>query len=90
MVLWETTSYPAALRRERDRVLTRTELQDRWRPVVWRWRAPRRQRALYRLGELAPAGALGSAERDGADVEAPAPVARPPSWGLSDLVCDQA
>jgi hypothetical protein len=57
MVLWETTSYPAALRRERDRVLARTELQDRWGPVVWRWRAPRRERALYRLGELAPAGA---------------------------------
>jgi hypothetical protein len=26
--------------------------------VRWRWRAPRRSRALYRLGELAPAGAL--------------------------------
>jgi hypothetical protein len=58
MVLWETASYPEALRRERDRVLARTELQDRWGTLVWRWRAPRRQRALYRLGDLAPAAAL--------------------------------
>jgi hypothetical protein len=58
MVLWETASYPVALRRERDRVLARTELQDRWGTLVWRWRAPRRERALYRLGDLAPANAL--------------------------------
>jgi hypothetical protein len=68
MVLWETANYPEALRRERDRLLARTELQDTWGALVWRWRAPRRARALYRLGELAPAGAL-------ADV--PAPDARP-------------
>jgi hypothetical protein len=61
MVLWETPSYPEALRRERDRVLARTELQDAWGAILWRWRAPRRARALYRLGELAPAGALPSA-----------------------------
>jgi hypothetical protein len=58
MVLWETASYPEALRRERDRVMARTELQDAWGALVWRWKAPRRARALYRLGELAPAGAL--------------------------------
>jgi hypothetical protein len=58
MVLWETTSYPDALRRERDRVLARTDLQARWGAVAWRWKAPRRERALYRLGELVPAGAL--------------------------------
>jgi hypothetical protein len=53
MVLWETRSYPDALARERDRVLARTELADAygWR---WRWAAPRRTRALYRLGELTP------------------------------------
>jgi hypothetical protein len=72
MVLWETPSYADALHRERDRVLARTELQDAWGAVMWRWRAPRRARALYRLGELVPAGAL-------ADVAAPdagpAPVA---------------
>ncbi|MFI6496644.1 DUF2637 domain-containing protein [Nonomuraea typhae] len=56
MVLWEVRSYPDALQRERARVLAKTELQDRygWR---WRWRAPRRERALYRLGELVPAEA---------------------------------
>jgi Protein of unknown function (DUF2637) len=58
MVLWETPSYVEALRRERERVLARTDLQDTWGVFRWRWRAPRRSRALYRLGELAPAGAL--------------------------------
>jgi hypothetical protein len=55
MVLWETRSYPAALRRERDRLLALTDLQDAYGRIGWRWRAPRRARALYRLGELAPA-----------------------------------
>lgn len=58
MVLWETTSYSDALHRERDRLLVRTEMQDTWGSLRWRWRAPRRARALYRLGDLAPAGAL--------------------------------
>jgi hypothetical protein len=71
MVLWETRSYSEALRRERARLLARTELQDRWGRWAWRWRAPRRERALYRLGDLAPAAALAFA------VEAPAPAARP-------------
>lgn len=55
MILWEITSYRTALARERNRVLARTELQDAYGPVSWRWAAPRRVRALYRLGELAPA-----------------------------------
>jgi hypothetical protein len=54
MVLWEVRSYPLALARERDRVLARTAMQDQY-GLLWRWRAPRRDRALYRLGELAPA-----------------------------------
>jgi hypothetical protein len=74
MVLWETASYPEALRRERDRVLARTELQDRWGSVVWRWRAPRRERALYRLGDLAPAAALAAPVPGPVP---PAPVAKP-------------
>jgi hypothetical protein len=61
MVLWETRSYSEALHRERARLLARTELQDRWGTVMWRWRAPRRERALYRLGDLAPATALAPA-----------------------------
>ncbi|HZE34293.1 MAG TPA: DUF2637 domain-containing protein, partial [Actinoallomurus sp.] len=52
MVLWETRSYPAALARERDRVLALTGLKDTYGPIAWRWRAPRRTKALYRLGEL--------------------------------------
>lgn len=55
MVLWEVRSYPDALGRERDRVLALTDLQDRHGWFSWRWRAPRRDRALYRLGELVPA-----------------------------------
>lgn len=55
MVLWEVRSYPVALDRERDRVLALTDLQDRHGWFSWRWRATRRDRALYRLGELAPA-----------------------------------
>jgi hypothetical protein len=57
MVLWEIRSYPAALRRERDRLLSLTDLQDTYGRIGWRWKAPRRTRALYRLGELTPAPA---------------------------------
>jgi hypothetical protein len=71
MVLWETRSYSEALRRERARLLARTELQDRWGRLVWRWRAPRRERALYQLGELAPAGAMAQPESERASVERP-------------------
>ncbi|WP_181448914.1 DUF2637 domain-containing protein [Nonomuraea aridisoli] len=53
MVLWEIRSYPNALNRERDRILARTDLQDRY-GRLWRFKATRRERALYRLGELAP------------------------------------
>jgi hypothetical protein len=78
MVLWETRSYSEALRRERARLLARTELQDRWGTVVWRWRAPRRERALYRLGDLAPATALAPATPKPVP-SAPAVKARRPS-----------
>ncbi|HUR02503.1 MAG TPA: DUF2637 domain-containing protein [Nonomuraea sp.] len=54
MVLWEIRSYPNALNRERDRILARTDLQDQY-GRLWRFKATRRERALYRLGELAPA-----------------------------------
>jgi hypothetical protein len=53
MVLWEERSYPAALARERSRVLAKTDMQDRY-GLLWRFTAPRRERALYRLGELLP------------------------------------
>ena len=54
MVLWEIRSYPGALTRERARLLALTGLQDTYGMLAWRWRAPRRVRTLYRLGELAP------------------------------------
>jgi hypothetical protein len=68
MVLWEIRSYPTALHRERDRLLARTDLQDTYGTVAWRWKAPRRTRALYRLGELSP----GAAKTGGPSPEAPA------------------
>lgn len=54
MALWEIRSYPDALARERDRLLALTDLQDEYGVIAWRWKAPRKIRALYRLGELAP------------------------------------
>jgi hypothetical protein len=54
MVLWEIRSYPTALDREKSRLLALTDLQDGYGRLTWRWRAPRRARALYRLGELTP------------------------------------
>ncbi len=54
MVLWEIRSYPGALTRERARLLAVTGLQDTYGVLAWRWRAPRRVRTLYRLGELTP------------------------------------
>lgn len=61
MVLWEVRSYPDALSRERDRVLALTDLQDRHGWFSWRWKATRRDRALYRLGELVPAAPVPAA-----------------------------
>ncbi|MEV4079804.1 DUF2637 domain-containing protein [Nonomuraea fuscirosea] len=54
MVLWEVRSYPDALNRERDRILAKTDLQDHY-GRLWQFKATRRERALYKLGELAPA-----------------------------------
>lgn len=67
MILWEIRSYPSALARERARVLALTGLQDAYGHLAWRWKAPRRDRALYRLGELVPA----EDEREGAPGEHP-------------------
>lgn len=53
MVLWEEVSYGNAISRERGRVLARAALRERY-GRWWRWKAPIRDRALLRLGELAP------------------------------------
>ncbi|WP_021593490.1 DUF2637 domain-containing protein [Actinomadura welshii] len=79
MVLWEIRSYPDALSRERARLLALTDLQDTYGRWAWRRRAPRRVRALYRLGELATAEDTGtpSAARSDEDGPAAGPVDRP-------------
>ncbi|MEV0388747.1 DUF2637 domain-containing protein [Nonomuraea sp. NPDC050643] len=61
MVLWEVRSYPDALNRERDRILAKTDLQDHY-GLLWQFKASRRERALYKLGELAPASTPVKAE----------------------------
>ena len=76
MVLWEIRSYPGALTRERARLLAVTSLQDTYGVLAWRWRAPRRVRTLYRLGELSPApeavpGVPPDPDIDAPDIDAP-------------------
>ncbi|TDB79669.1 DUF2637 domain-containing protein [Actinomadura sp. KC216] len=66
MVLWEIRSYPDALNRERARVLALTDLQDTYGRWAWRRNAPRRVRALYRLGELSEPSAETSTVVSGA------------------------
>ncbi|MGW0930314.1 DUF2637 domain-containing protein [Streptomyces sp. NPDC002644] len=53
MTLWEITSYGDALVRERERQLTRADLRER-HGRLWRFKAPRRERVLLKMGELAP------------------------------------
>jgi hypothetical protein len=74
MVLWEMTDYATALRRERDRQLARCDLVDRYGRLSWRWKAPRRARVLYRLGDLAPTRTL----TDPTNSSAPAPATSKP------------
>lgn len=76
MVLWEMTSYRDALDRERVRLLARAALRENHGPL-WRWRAPRRERVLLRLGEL-------TAE----DVSAPADERPAPTPGAHPSVLD--
>ncbi|KUO16716.1 DUF2637 domain-containing protein [Streptomyces dysideae] len=54
MTLWEVTSYADALARERERLLARADLRERY-GRKWRTKTPRRERVMLRMGELAPA-----------------------------------
>ncbi|MGW1211221.1 DUF2637 domain-containing protein [Streptomyces sp. NPDC002499] len=54
MTLWEVTSYTVALACERDRLLARADLHERY-GWMWRRKTPRRERVMLRMGELAPA-----------------------------------
>ncbi|MER6289133.1 DUF2637 domain-containing protein [Streptomyces sviceus] len=88
MTLWEVTSYSRALACERERLLARADLHERfgWK---WRWKTPRRERVMLRIGELAPAddGALANPEpkREQAPEktkgEAPKPPRKRPTTG---------
>lgn len=57
MTLWEVTSYADALARERERLLARADLRERY-GRAWRRHTPRRERVLLKMGELNPAGAV--------------------------------
>ncbi|MEU8730785.1 DUF2637 domain-containing protein [Streptomyces tendae] len=72
MTLWEVTSYTTALARERERLLARAELRERY-GRSWRRSTPRRERVLLRLGELNPAGTVPDA------APAPEPTPEPPA-----------
>ncbi|MFI9247228.1 DUF2637 domain-containing protein [Streptomyces sp. NPDC053086] len=54
MTLWEITSYSAALACERERLLVRADLHERY-GRSWRRKTPRRERVMLRMGELTPA-----------------------------------
>ncbi|GAA0236277.1 hypothetical protein GCM10009527_035970 [Actinomadura nitritigenes] len=84
MVLWEIRSYADALGRERARVLALTDLQDTYGRWAWRRRAPRRVRALYRLGDLAPAPLAGNPAAEVTAVPSAAPVADRPGAAEGD------
>lgn len=54
MILWEETSYLAAVHRERDRLLGRADLRETY-GLFWRFKAPLRDRINLRLGDQNPA-----------------------------------
>lgn len=58
MRLWEITDLADAHRRSEHQDLARAALQDRYGPLKWRWRAPRRDRVRFRYGHLAAADVL--------------------------------
>ncbi|MBK3627014.1 DUF2637 domain-containing protein [Streptomyces sp. MBT49] len=60
MTLWEVTAYADALALEKERLLARADLRERY-GRGWRRKTPRRERVLLRLGELAPASAEAAA-----------------------------
>ncbi|SET43972.1 DUF2637 domain-containing protein [Nonomuraea wenchangensis] len=62
-VLWETRSYEAALRRERDRAYAKADLQERY-GRMWRLKATRRERVEYKLGELVPTELISAVEEE--------------------------
>ncbi|MFF4140821.1 DUF2637 domain-containing protein [Streptomyces sp. NPDC001698] len=80
MTLWEVTSYSAALACERERLLARADLHERY-GRGWRRKTPRRERVMLRMGELAPAAgpAPGETEPKPEPVKEPEPAAPRPA-----------
>jgi hypothetical protein len=54
MILREETSFATARERDLAFELAKADMADRYGPVSWRWKAPRRERLLLRRGEVAP------------------------------------
>jgi hypothetical protein len=78
MTLWEVTSYTDALACERERLLARADLHERYGVIAWRWRTPRRERVMLRMGELAPAAEQETPALPPADNPPALPVASKP------------
>ncbi|MGW0166313.1 DUF2637 domain-containing protein [Streptomyces sp. NPDC003343] len=80
MTLWEVTSYSTALGMERERLLARADLHERY-GRGWRRKTPRRERVMLRMGELAPATGPAPVDTDlkPEPVQAPQPAAPRPS-----------
>ncbi|PWI44685.1 DUF2637 domain-containing protein [Streptomyces sp. ICBB 8177] len=74
MALWEVTSYSAALVCERERLLARADLRERY-GWAWRWKTPRRARVVLRMGELSPI--VPTTDQDPAPEAPPEPEAKP-------------
>ncbi|MFJ8553812.1 DUF2637 domain-containing protein [Streptomyces sp. NPDC093676] len=77
MTLWEVTSYSTALGMERERLLARADLHERY-GRGWRRKTPRRERVMLRMGELAPATGPALVESDPAPEPVQAPEAAAP------------
>lgn len=80
MTLWEVTSYSTALGMERERLLARADLHERY-GRGWRRKTPRRERVMLRMGELAPAAGPAPVATDPqpVPVQAPEPAAPRPA-----------
>lgn len=81
MILREETSFETARQRDLAFELAKADMRDRYKPVLWRWKAPRRERLLLRRGEVAPvpAGQLPTVP-----VAALTPVSGPDGTGPGD------
>ncbi|MFF7202051.1 DUF2637 domain-containing protein [Streptomyces sp. NPDC008141] len=78
MALWEVTSYSRALELERQRLLDRAAMRERY-GKEWRKNAPERERVLLRLGELTHGDSTADTPPATAPEPAPQGRAKPPA-----------